>query len=118
MSPIQDAVGDTIGHDVKAKLFRGLADPSRLAVLEALRDRPRCVSELVDTTRLSQPTVSMHLSRLWDCGLVERERRGRFVYYRIADPRVSTLLDAGDGLLLRVGDRVYVGTRYQGGTAE
>ena len=49
---------------------------------------------------------------------LERERRGRFVYYRIADPRVSTLLDAGDGLLLRVGDRVYVGTRYQGGTAE
>ena len=55
----------------------------------------------------------MHLACLWDCGLVERERRGRFVHYRIADPRVEALLDAGDGLLLRVGDQVYVCTRYE-----
>ena len=98
--------------DVKAKLFRGLADPSRLAVLEALRERPGCVSEVVERTGFSQPTVSMHLACLWDCGLVERERQGRFVHYRISDPRVSALLDAGDGLLLRVGEHVYVCTRY------
>src|SRR3972149_4594321 len=42
----------------KAKLFRGLADPSRLAVLEALRDGPRCVSAVVAAPRLSQPKAA------------------------------------------------------------
>lgn len=98
---------------LKAKLFRGLADPSRLTVLEVLRGGPRSVSEVVEQTGLTQPTVSMHLTCLWECGLIERERRGRFVYYRVEDARVVALLDAGDGLLMRVGDRVYVCTRYQ-----
>lgn len=56
-------------------------------------------------TGLSQPSVSMHLTCLWDCGLVERGGKGRFVYYRIADPRVSALLEAGDRLLMHVGDK-------------
>ena len=98
---------------VKAKLFRGLADSSRVAVLEALRDGPACVSDVVAATGQSQPSVSMHLACLWECGLVERERQGRFVQYRIADPRVVQLLDAGNALLLHVGDQVYVCTRYQ-----
>ena len=106
-----DRVGASAA-EVKAKLFRGLADPSRLAVLEALREGPACVSDVVAATGLSQPSVSMHLACLWDCGLVERDRRGRFVHYRIADIRVRTLLEAGEGLLTRVGDQVYVCTRY------
>ncbi|MBI2544891.1 MAG: winged helix-turn-helix transcriptional regulator [Candidatus Rokubacteria bacterium] len=61
---------------LQAKLFRGLADPSRLAVLEALRDGPRCVSEVVAATGLSQPNASAHLACLEDCGLVIRDRRG------------------------------------------
>ena len=100
---------------VKAKLFRGLADTSRLRVLEALRGGPRPVSEVVAATGLSQPNVSAHLACLWDCGLVEREQRGRFVYYRIADPRVEGLLALADDLLVTVGDDVYVCTRYRGG---
>jgi DNA-binding transcriptional ArsR family regulator len=98
---------------VKAKLFRGLADTSRLRVLEALRVGPRCVSEVVAATGLSQPNVSGHLACLWDCGLVEREQRGRFVYYRIADPRVEALLSAADDLLVTIGANVYVCTRYE-----
>jgi len=97
---------------LKAKLFRGLSDPTRLAVLESLRDEPCCVSDVVARTGLPQPTVSMHLACLWDCGLVERERRGRFVYYSVAESKVSALLEAGDSLLVRVGDQVFVCTRY------
>ena len=66
---------------VKAQLFRGLADPSRLSVLEELRAGPATVSDLVAATGLSQPSVSMHLACLWECGLVERQRQGRFVEY-------------------------------------
>lgn len=98
---------------VKAKLFRGLADTSRLRVLEVLRGGAQCVSDVVRESGLSQPTVSMHLTCLWECGLVERERRGRYVFYRVADPRVEALLRAGDDLLVRVGDLVFVCTRYR-----
>ncbi len=55
---------------LKTKLFRGFADRSRLALLEALRDGPRCVGDLVAATGLGQPNVSNHLGCLQDCGLV------------------------------------------------
>lgn len=78
---------------MRAKLLRGLADTSRLAVLECLLHQPRCVSEVVAMTGLSQPNVSNHLACLYDCGLVGRVQQGRFVYYRLADPRVASILD-------------------------
>jgi DNA-binding transcriptional ArsR family regulator len=96
----------------KAKLFRGLADPSRLAILEALRGGPRTVGELVRATGLTQPNVSNHLRCLWDCGLVQRERRGRFVRYRLSDPRVESLLGVADQVLGEVARGLYACTRY------
>lgn len=99
---------------LKAKLFRGFADPSRLAVLEALRDGPRCVSEVVQLTGLSQPNASAHLACLEDCGLVRKERRGRFVYYRIAHKNVMVLLEQAEEILAEVGSFVYRCTRYGG----
>ena len=65
---------------LKAKFFRGLAEPSRLAILEALLDGPRTVSQIVVATGLSQPNASAHLGCLRDCGLVVREPRGRHAY--------------------------------------
>lgn len=100
--------------EVKARLFRGLADPSRLRVLEALREEPRCVSDIVEATGLSQPNASSHLTCLWECGLVDRDQRGRFVYYRIADARVASLLSVASDLLVTVGEQVFVCTRYPG----
>lgn len=99
---------------LKAKLFRGLGDPSRLAVLEALRDGPRCVTEVVAATGLSQPNTSAHLACLGDCGLVTRERRGKFVYYGIADKRVVQMLEDAAGMLAEIGPRVYRCARYEG----
>ena len=55
---------------LKAKLFRGFADPSRLAILEALRSTPLNVGEIVEATGLSQSNISNHLGCLRDCGLV------------------------------------------------
>ena len=83
----------------KAKLFRGLSDPSRLSILEALRVQPRSVGELAEETGLSQPGVSNHLACLLDCGLVSREARGRFAYYALADERVEALLQTAEALL-------------------
>lgn len=58
---------------VKAKLFRGFADLSRLSILEALRDGPRTVSQIVAESGMSQPSASVHLDCLWCCGLVDRD---------------------------------------------
>ena len=99
---------------LKAKLFRGLADSSRLAVLEALRAGPRCVTEVVAATRLSQPNTSAHLACLGNCGLVTRERRGKFVYYGIADMRVVQMLEDAAGMLDEIGPRVSRCARYEG----
>ncbi len=99
--------------ELKAKLFRGLADPSRLAVLEALRDGRRCVSDLVRLTGLSQPSVSAHLACLQDCCLVHRAREGRFVYYEIGHKEAAVILEQAEAILNRVGDHVYTCTRYE-----
>ena len=98
---------------LKAKLFRGFSDPSRLAILESVRDGARSVSEIVEISGLSQPNVSNHLGCLLDCGLVEREQRGRFAFYRLADPRVGQLLALGDQILTDVAHGVYVCPRYE-----
>lgn len=107
--------------DVKAKLFRGFADPSRLAILEALREGPLSVGEIVEVTTLGQSNTSNHLGCLHDCGLVSREQRGRYVYYRLSDDRVGALLAASDDLLLDTARGVYECIRYarpEDGTAE
>jgi ArsR family transcriptional regulator, cadmium/lead-responsive transcriptional repressor len=97
---------------LKAKLFRGFSDPSRLSILEALRQEPRTVSEIVETTNLSQPNVSNHLGCLRDCGLVVAEQEGRYVTYRLSDDRVGELLVLAEMLLADVARGVYECTRY------
>ncbi len=99
--------------DVRAKLFRGFADPSRLAILEALRDGSRTVGEIVEATGLSQSNVSNHLACLRDCGIVVGVQRGRFVSYQISDDRVVALLRLADELVADVAKGVYECTRLR-----
>lgn len=99
--------------DLKAKLFRGLGDPARLAVLEALRPGARCVGDLTQVTRLSQPNLSMHLACLRACGLVRARRNGRFVYYALTDRRVLRLLQLAELALKRISRRIETCPRYE-----
>lgn len=98
--------------EIQAKLFRGFSDPSRLSILDALREGAVTVSEIVEATGLSQPNVSNHLACLRDCGLVTSEQQGRFVYYELSDKRVEKLLMLADELLADVAKGVYECTRY------
>lgn len=100
-----------MGTQARAVLLHGLADPSRLALIEALVDGPRRVSDLVQVTGLTQPNASRHLACLHECGLVERERHGREVHYRLIDG-LEEVLAATDAVLARVGDRVMACPRY------
>lgn len=87
---------------LQAKLFRGLGDPSRLAILVTLREGPLHVGAIVARTGLSQPNVSNHLRCMSACGLVRAEQRGRFVHYRLSDGRIAELLQLADELLADV----------------
>lgn len=82
-----------------AKLCRGLSDPSRLSILEALRAETLTVGGIVQATGLTQSNVSNHLGCLHDCGLVRRDQEGRFVRFRLSDPRVEMLLRLSEQLL-------------------
>ncbi len=66
---------------LRAKLFRGGADPSRLAILEVLRTGSRTVGEIVEATGLTQSNASNHLGCLRDCGLVAATQQGKYVSY-------------------------------------
>jgi len=92
-----------IGHDAAAAVagaLKALADPLRLRMLSAIQSDPRgeaCVCDLAELADVSQPTVSHHLKVLKETGLLLSERRGTWVYYRLAAARrgaVAALLDA------------------------
>lgn len=80
----------------KAKLFRGFSEPSRLSIIEVLRQGEMTVTDICQATGLTQPNASNHLACLLGCRLLRREQRGRFAYYRLADERVEALLALGD----------------------
>lgn len=96
---IQDDLSAADTLEPRAKLFRGLGGPSRLAILDALLSDERSVQEIVTQTGLGQPNVSNHLRCLLDCGLVSRRNEGRFVRYRLADRRIADLIRDADQLL-------------------
>ncbi len=80
-------------YEVKAGLFKGLAHPIRIRILEVLAAAPEVtVSELIAETTLEPSHVSQHLAVLRRNRLVEAERRGSLVYYRLAYPQVADLL--------------------------
>ncbi len=86
--------------DLVAKYFRGLGDPTRLRILELLRDEGELsVGELVERLGVPQPKVSNHLACLRWCGFINARREHRTVYNRIADKRVLKMLELAHALL-------------------
>jgi ArsR family transcriptional regulator, arsenate/arsenite/antimonite-responsive transcriptional repressor len=77
-------------HELAA-LFKALADPTRVAIVNRLASAECCVCDLTDAFDLSQPTVSHHLRILREAGLVESERRGTWAYYRLVPEAIEQL---------------------------
>ena len=79
--------------EATAALFRALADPARVRILNvvATRDEAVCVCELTVPLGLSQPTVSHHVRKLVDAGLLDREQRGKWVYLSLRPGAMSRL---------------------------
>ncbi len=76
-----------------ADVFRALGDPARVRIVNVLATsgEPVCVCHLVEPLGLSQPTVSHHMKKLLDAGLVEREQRGKWAYFSLNPAAVEKL---------------------------
>src|SRR4051794_21013030 len=81
-----------------AELFKALADPSRVRIVNALArsDKPVCACDFEPALDLSQPTVSHHLKKLTEAGLLEREQRGKWAYFSLKRDAVETLAAVAD----------------------
>ncbi len=90
-APLREADAEEL-----AAAFKVLADPVRLRLLSliAARDGETCACELVDVLDRTQPTISHHLAVLHDAGLLSREKRGRWVWYRTVPERLAALRDS------------------------
>ena len=80
-------------YQLHAHLCKALAHPTRLLIIDELRDGPRSVSELVERIGLRQSNLSQHLAILRDQRLVVARREGQTVYYSLRDARVTQAFD-------------------------
>jgi ArsR family transcriptional regulator len=80
----------------RAAVVKALAHPSRIMIAEALADGERCVCELTDLVGADMSTVSKHLTLMKSVGLIEAEKRGLNVYYRLSCPCFSDFLRCVD----------------------
>ena len=81
-----------------AELFRALGDPARVRIVNLLATstEPVCACDLYDPLGLSQPTVSHHLKKLVEAGLLEREQRGKWAYFSLRREAVEKLAAVAD----------------------
>lgn len=94
-APVLDAALSEGEAEDLARAFKVLADPARLRLLSMIAgSEESCACELVEPLGRSQPTVSHHLAVLTDAGLVSRDRRGKWAYYRVVPERLAVLRDA------------------------
>ena len=111
----QHLVSESIAVQVglTAKFFRGLGDPNRLQILEYLLEKERSVGELVELLGAPQGRVSNHLACLRWCGFVTTERRGRYLFYRIADERVARIIETAEEIMADNAKQIYACTRIK-----
>lgn len=81
--------------------FFGLADKTRLMILELLADEELCSCEIMAALDLTEPTTSHHLGILERSGLVASRREGKWIFYELANPNVKALLAKGSALVKR-----------------
>ncbi len=77
----------------RAKIFNALSDPTRIEILEFLRDSEKCVCEITPHLNLTQPLVSRHLKILKDAGLIKRRKESTWHYYSLTEKRIIELID-------------------------
>lgn len=75
-----------------AKIFKVLGDPNRLGIIMSIGKDSRSVTEIINTTGLSQTLVSFHLRTMRNAQIVRTERNGPFIYYSLSEPALMDIL--------------------------
>lgn len=87
-------------YELKAEMFKALAHPMRIAMLDRLKERPWCVCELAAEVGIEKSVASKHLSQLKSAGLIDDEKRGTLVEYRLVAPCVLELASCAETTIL------------------
>ena len=96
-SPLTGSVLDPADANAMARIFKALSDPTRVRLLSLIAAHDggeACVCDLTAPVGLSQPTVSHHMKQLAEAGLVTREQRGKWAYYRVVDAALRSVATA------------------------
>ncbi len=96
-APVTGTVLDVEQAEQLAHVFKALADPTRvrlLSLIAATAGGEACICDLTEPVALSQPTVSHHMKQLVEAGLVTREQRGKWAYYRVVDETLTSIAGA------------------------
>ena len=97
-APLSAEVLSTDQATATADVFRALGDPARVRIMNLLAtsDAPVCICNLIEPLGLSQPTVSHHMKKLLEVGLVAREQRGKWAYFSLNPDALRTLAAVAD----------------------
>lgn len=93
-SPVTGGALDQEAAERLARVFKALADPARVrlvSLIAAADGGEACICDLTEPVGLTQPTVSHHMKLLVEAGLMHREQRGRWAYYRLVDGALTSL---------------------------
>ena len=96
-SPLTGGILDDTAAEQLAHVFKALGDPTRvklLSLIAAAGNDGACVCDLIEPVKLSQPTVSHHMRQLVDAGLITREQRGKWAYYRLVHSALAAVASA------------------------
>lgn len=91
----------TLISKLKSELFKALAHPTRIQILDLLKDGELCVCEIYEDLELNQSNISQHLKVLKDQDLVTSRKEGVKVLYQIKDDKAWEILDSAEELLVK-----------------
>jgi len=80
-------------YKIHAELCKVFSNPTRLEILNLLRDKEMSVTGLIEKTKLSQANISQHLSIMKSKGIVISDRKGKNIYYRLTNPKIIKAFD-------------------------
>ncbi len=96
-TPLTGNVLTRADAEAMARIFKALGDPTRvqlLSLIAAHEGGEACICDLTEPVGLSQPTVSHHMKQLADAGLVTRQQRGKWAYYRVVEEALTSVGEA------------------------
>ena len=83
---------------MKDRLYKCLSNANRRKIIYCIGKEAKCVNEISECLSLEQSLTSHHLKDLMDCGLIEKKRDGKHIYYKVSEPEIIEILENGKEL--------------------